>query len=44
MSITYKPKKKRRLKKHGFLKRMKCVGGRKVIARRRKKGRFKLTV
>ncbi|OGD25578.1 50S ribosomal protein L34 [Candidatus Azambacteria bacterium RIFCSPHIGHO2_01_FULL_40_24] len=44
MSITYQPKKKRRLKKHGFLKRMKSVGGRKVIARRRKKRRFKLTV
>lgn len=44
MGITYKPKKKRRQKKHGFLKRMKSFSGRRVIARRREKGRFKLTV
>ena len=44
MSITYKPKKKRRKRKHGFLKRMKSPGGIKVISRRRRKGRFKLTV
>lgn len=44
MSITYKPKKKKRKKKHGFLKRMKSKGGVRVISRRRRKGRFKLTV
>lgn len=44
MSITYKPKKKRRKRKHGFLKRMKSKGGARVISRRRRKGRFKLTV
>ncbi len=44
MSITYQPKKKKRKRKHGFLKRMKSPGGKKVIARRRNKGRYKLAV
>jgi large subunit ribosomal protein L34 len=44
MSITYQPKKKKRQRTHGFLERMSTVGGRKVINRRRQKGRKKLSV
>lgn len=44
MSITYKPKKKRRKRKHGFLKRMRSHGGENIIASRRRKGRYRLTV
>ncbi len=44
MKRTYQPKKKRRLRKHGFLKRMKSFDGRKVVKRRRAKGRRKLSV
>ncbi len=44
MSITYKPKKKKRKKTHGFKARKQTVGGRKVLKRRRVKGRKKLTV
>lgn len=39
-----KLKKKKRLKKHGFLKRAGSKGGKKVLSARRKKGRCKLTV
>jgi large subunit ribosomal protein L34 len=41
---TYQPKKKRRARVHGFLNRMATHDGRKVIKRRRLKGRKKLTV
>jgi len=44
MSITYKPKKKKRAKTHGFRKRKKTKSGRNVLQRRRKKKRWKLTV
>lgn len=44
MSQTYNPKKRKRAKSHGFLVRSKTKGGQKVIARRRQKGRKKLTV
>ncbi|OGF74728.1 50S ribosomal protein L34 [Candidatus Giovannonibacteria bacterium RIFCSPHIGHO2_02_FULL_46_20] len=44
MSITYKPKKRKRARAHGFLKRNKTTAGRKVIKRRRRKGRVRLAV
>jgi len=43
MSITYQPKKKKRSRTHGFLKRMSSKGGKKIINQRRRKGRKKLT-
>jgi large subunit ribosomal protein L34 len=41
---TYQPKKRRRLRVHGFRKRMRTRGGRKVLKSRRAKGRKLLSV
>jgi len=40
---TYQPKKARRAKNHGFLKRMFTKGGKNIIKRRRQKQRRRLT-
>lgn len=41
---TWNPKKKKRIRKHGFRKRMSSTGGIKVLKRRRAKGRTSLAV
>ena len=44
MSKTYQPKRAKRLKKHGFLKRMSTKTGARIVTKRRRKGRKKLAV
>lgn len=41
---TYQPKKRRRAKVHGFLKRQTTKNGREVLARRRRKGRHTIAL
>ncbi|MDD5145429.1 MAG: 50S ribosomal protein L34 [Candidatus Pacebacteria bacterium] len=44
MSFTYNPKKKKRKRVHGFLRRQKTKGGKRTLNRRRSKGRKRISV